>query len=287
MKRYIPTLPVLAAALCLWGPLARAADLVLQSAPGAQERAVVDSIYGAFEKSAPNMVVQTGMVDLEGRGVASVVARFVSKGTCASDGIHCETVVLRYGPSGWQPVFTHTAATLGTDTASAAHGMTGLVVDGAERWVWGGYGGYLPDVSSMGQVFPTPVAADSYAAQAAQAAVAADKDMSVFLRAPVTAARQISLSLGGVQAAMVDLYGPGDCVAALGCPNALMVHQSAGWTPLWTGFATAVGAVLPSVHNGLHDVALEGASGYAVLAFDGARYRLLRTSYPSSTTPAP
>jgi hypothetical protein len=264
-----------------WAPgvaLAQSA-VALQANPAAQERPIVDALYGPFMRAHPGMAVQTGLVDLQGKGVASVMARFVSKDTCASDD-ECETVLLAYGGGRWNTVFEHAAKTVAVVPAS---GTDALLVDGSSRWTWNSYGYYMPDLPAGGQPFPAPTSAPAALAQAAGAAVSADPAMAPFVRMQVTSARQTALALAGAQSTvLVSLYGPGDCVSDLGCPNALMVRQGDGWKPVWTGFASGSGLVLSEGHNGFHDFVLDGASGYRVMAFDGLHYHETLSSYHSS-----
>jgi len=273
----------------LLGARSAAADgIPFRTDPAAPEMASVVSVYGKFIKAHPGMRLETAMVDLEGQGVASIAVRFVSPDTCRGD--RCDTVVLHYSGSAWRPVFDHSAVALETappDPNPSSDGMSTLVVDGKVRWVWCGFDRYMPDLGSLGHLFPAGKTAAPDVARAARAAMGSSLqgfDNPEFTQSPVVVDAAAPMA---VPAYWVRAYAAGLCGNAAGCPHTLLVRDAHGLKPVWTGFTIGPGAVLSDAPNGLRDVALAGPSGYGVLRYDGTQYREFETSYPSGTTPAP
>ena len=174
------------AILCLCATLAtaysaraQAQDIVFDSAPTADEHRVLDPVYGKFLKANPGISLHVAQASLQKGGPKSVFVRFVGAQTCG-DGDRCETAVLRYDGASWHSVFEHSAHTISLAapaTLPGSAGMASLVIDGGERWIWTGMDHYLPDISSIGQLFPASTTADNDVARSAQAAMLANPDI--------------------------------------------------------------------------------------------------------------
>ena len=122
----------------------------------------------------------------------------------------------------------------------------------------------LSAAAAPGTPFPAPRPAEAKAVAVAKAALAgemygADGTWS-----------QASLPLG--RAALVMRVESGQFCGDVGCPMAVLLRAAGGWTVAWTGMGAAKGSVLASVHNGLHDIALNAQHGQFVLRFDGRAY---------------
>lgn len=115
--------------------------------------------------------------------------------------------------------------------------------------------------AAPGIPFPAPRPAEAKAVAVAKAALAgemygADGTWS-----------QASLPIG--RPALVMRVESGQFCGDVGCPMAVLLRAPGGWTAAWIGMGAAKGSVLASVHNGLHDIALNGQQGQFVLRFDG------------------
>lgn len=286
MRSLLPA--AFAAALIAGMGSSRAAPVNLRGDPSAPELAVVKSVYGPFLKAHPEIKLETAQMDLQGKNVASVFVRFVSKGTCSDD--RCETSVLFYSHGSWRSVLQHTAASISIAPAAAlpgADGMSSLVLDGV-RWIWTGLDHYIPDISSLGDTFGRSRVASRAASEAALAAMKADPGIAPTLDPRISDFRATTLDLGsGAPALLVRAYAPGMCSNVSGCPHALVIQSGNAYKVLWTGLIPGVGAVLGTSTNGLKDIAFGEYRGYGVYSFDGTAYRLTMTSYPSPTTPSP
>lgn len=259
-------------------------EIALRADPAAPETRVVASVYADFIKQNPGMRIETAMVDLEGKGVASVAAKFVSPATCAGD--RCSMVVLNYGTSGWRPIFEHTGRSLAVGPTVPGYGTATLIQDGGVRWTWTGLYQYMPDLASVGTVFRDQSQAPADVAQAARTAMGAMLPAS----GPTPEFRQVALDVAvssPIPANWVRGYAAGACGNTVGCPHALLTRSGSSYRTLWSGMAFGPGAVMPSSSNGMRDVALGTPTGYLVLRFDGQRYVASATSYPSSVTPSP
>lgn len=274
---------------------AMAADVTpisMSASASAPELAIVNTIFGGFVSAHPGIVVKTAEVDLQGKGVASIVVRFESTLTCTLSN-SCETAVLFYDQGSWRTVFEHSTHTL--SLAPPAHdvgtdNMKSLVIDNHESWIWTGLNQYLPDVTSLGTPFPKPVAAAEQIGAAAYDALAATPKMAALLpqNSTITYTQsKLDLGSGSGEFYFVRAYAPGYCSDDLGCPHVILMAVKNGYAKLWTGLADGPGAVLPSQTNGLADIALVTRQGYDLLQFDGRSYQLKQTSYPSAVTPAP
>jgi hypothetical protein len=122
----------------------------------------------------------------------------------------------------------------------------------------------LAAAAAPGIPFPAPRPAETKALAVAKAALAgemygADGTWS-----------QASLPLG--RTALLMRVGSGQFCGDVGCPMAVLLRAPGGWTVAWTGMGAAKGSVLASVHNGLHDIALNSRHGQFILRFDGRAY---------------
>jgi hypothetical protein len=262
------------------------ASLVFGKDAKPDEKAVVKAVYGDFLKAHPDVQVLTGAGNIP---AGLIFIKFVSKETCY-DASACDTVALRKTSSSWKVVFEHSTRSLSLTKPDAAYfseGMPTLIVDGRVRWVWSGLDHYLPEVSSLGKSFPrsAPASPDVVSAMAK----IVEKTFHSNLK---NAYRQSPLSLGEGGSSVVPFYWVGTyrtglCSNDVGCPYAILYPRAGGLGVLWSGFSMGQGAVMETENQGMHDIALGTKWGYEILRYDGKKYQVVETSYPSSITPVP
>jgi hypothetical protein len=269
---------------------AQAAPVVFKDAPSAAETAIINMEFGSFISDHPGIDVKTSEVDLQGKGVASLIVKFQSDLTCTADG-RCETAVLFFDRKKWSTVFEHAVKDIAlapSANLAGSNNMASFVVDGGIRWVWSGYTTYLPDINSLGTPFPKDKPASLNIGKLAASAISQLPDLSVlFQKGASITFTSSEVNLGAAQAVMVRAYSPGDCSNTEGCPHVLLAQTKTGVQLVWSGQTPGEGAVLATSTNGYRDIALASLSGYKILKFDGQVYKVSETSYPSKFTPAP
>ena len=78
---------------------------------------------------------------------------------------------------------------------------------------------------------------------------------------------QSSLAIG--KKALLMRVQSGQFCGDVGCPTAVLVQTTGGWSTAWTGMSAGKARVLASTHHGLHDIAIAARGGYLALRFDG------------------
>lgn len=293
----------------------RSAEVILRVNPQAPELAVVRSVYSAFLANKPGLELQTAMIDLDGDRRAEVVARFRYGSTCAqvSEAIQsCHTVVLRFDGKQWAEIFARRAVQLSTGAATvyprAGGKMLDILVNGRERWTWNGgshYGVTLDGAGTYAELKWLPPREVT------------DPALGAFDRASKGAAASIRAAGDqGLRAAQIDLTGPGGatntatgtraapravrgylvaanqgsglCGVSQGCPAVVVIPSAQGWKVVSdVQLSVASDVVLPTVTNGMRDIAMGDKDGYRTLSWNGSAYQLVATTYPSRVTPAP
>lgn len=292
---------------------ARSTDIVLHADAEAPELAVVRSVYAPFLTGKTGLELQTAMIDLDGDRKAEVVARFRYPSTCAqlSGNLQsCHTVVLRFDGKQWAEVFARRTIQLSTGAPTTYPGAGGrmldLLVNGRERWTWNGgnrYGVTLDGAGTYAELkwLPSrdvtdpalgafdraaPGAAASIRAAGNQGLRAAQLDLSPTVpAASATGGKPVRPVRGWL---VVANQGSGLCGVSQGCPAVVVIPNNEGWRVASdVQLSVASDVVLPTVTNGMRDIAMGDKEGYRTLSWNGSAYQLVATSYPSRVTPAP
>lgn len=289
MRIFSLGIPLLGAAFAGLCAPARAAPLAF-GIPGstAAEAGIVNASYEGFLKEHPSARLQTAVVDLDGSGVGSIFVRFQDTSTCV--GSSCHVTLLKFENDAWVEVFGHMAKSLetvpGTKTADGV-AVQSIMIDGKEVWDWNGGGSYGPNLASVGVPFDvkhgkSPTSADQ--------TIAANASVGALNGAGIVDMTQTQVDVGapGGKALWIEVHGQGVCTTILGCPYAMLLPQQGAQRPVaFQGFAFGPGAVLPTVRNGLHDIALGMPEGYQSYTYNGKSYVPFYTSYPSPLTTSP
>jgi len=108
-------------------------SVALREAPP-RELDIIRSVYGSYLAANRGMVVQSAMVDLQGRGVASILVRFSTAAGCVDTAPACQLALLHFNGVQWDPILTAVGHAVEVERARsvAARGDWGalLRVDG-------------------------------------------------------------------------------------------------------------------------------------------------------------
>lgn len=252
-----------------WSACAVAAPILLRADPAAPDHKLVAGLYESFLKANPQAVLETAVVDLDGRGVGSIITRFRDKTTCAGD--VCHITILQFANNRWREVFGRSSAAI--ETIPSPTGATkDIRLDGGEVWRWSS-ARYLPDLSSIGTIVePTtvataPVVAASFGKVEGRGLFQADLEV-------------------GAKVVLVVGRGIPYCGPSL-CQSQIVMQDRGAWRRVGTPYTAAGVAVLASRTKGLADLAFPSVQGYTVWRWDGHAYVASQTSFVSVLTPAP
>ncbi len=105
----------------------------LREAPQ-RELDIIRTVYGSYLAANRGMAVQSAVVDLQGRGVASILVRFSTADGCVDTAPACQLALLHFDGAQWDPILTAVGRTVEVERARsvAARGDWGalLRVDG-------------------------------------------------------------------------------------------------------------------------------------------------------------
>jgi hypothetical protein len=248
---------------------------------------IVMDKYSNFLQSHKDIKIKAGLVDLNGDGVAEIVARFVSPETCTN--LECHTVVLMYRNNGWQVLFDHMTNRLDTGPVSSgpsAQNMASLIVNGKEKWEWTGGPLYEPDMATLGELItPTDTTPTDISSV-----------MANYLSVPVnTHMNSETLPAGGTAGDII--IGTADFNASnnvypllcgqVGCQHVILAKYGTGYRLIGTPIFSGATVLLNTKTKGVRDLALGDSMGYSIWRWDGSVYKASETSYPSPLTPSP
>ena len=294
LQKYIGA-TILTGSILLGVGAVKASPLVFKQDNNSQEYKIVSDLYSAYLKKHPGIVIETALGDLQGQGKASIFIKMKSQQTCKTNNPDsCYMTALVFKNNTWQALLNHTAETVELGRPSPApggEGMKDIILDGHEAWRWSGLGKYFPMLESIGKVYeaknPAPAEMISYASQI----------LSKDIQEPsnITPAQKVHWNYSDIDITKIAktywvMAESGIvCGSYLGCPATLMIKSTnGGYRSILETYAQGKIAVLPSVgKDDFHDIALGTGEGYSVLRYDGAKYKLISTSFPSSVTPIP
>jgi hypothetical protein len=258
----------------MWSPVN------LQVQTGSQQEGIAKDFYKGFLDKNPSAQVQTAMIDTEGRGNLSIVVRLVSPKTCTQD--KCHTVILSYqkGP-GWHSVFERRSKSLEIQVASPTR-VTNyarlLRVNSNEVWEMNPPGVYVADPDVFGKPF--------YAAQPVSTVFSAYLKKNGFT--PDTMHQgEIPADALGFKSNVIVLQDD-SCDNPGGC-RTLMFSTDDKSTKLILDASNVKYAIYitPEKSKSMHDIVLQVFQGYQIWRWNGVKYILSETTYPSTITPAP
>lgn len=249
-----------------------AAAIKLDPSPDAEGRKVVNAVFREYIAQRVGVKIETTVVDVEGDGVAEIVARFVHSGSCRNATSQCRTVVIRHNDRKWGIVFDRPTDELSIDKPRAKWNFTDIVADGM-TWKWNGKA-YSPTAGSFGtQVSFAPVPKESAAAIAAafgQGAVklASNSDSNVSFEYARPKVAQSGEHL------LVRMKGDVVCGNPAGCPVRLLEKAGNSWTPILEASSTGGVEVARISRGGRNDIVVATDKGFAVLGWTGKSYGL-------------
>lgn len=251
-----------------------------QEQTGSQQQTIAKQFYAGFLTQNPSIKVQTAMVDLEGKGNLSIAVRLVSPKTCTGE--KCHTVILSYDKAlGWNTVFERRSAKLEIQSVMPdriVNYTRMLKVNDKEIWLGSPSGTYKANGSIFGKAY---YAADSV-----------DKEFYNFLKTNDMEPEkmhqgELTSNVMGVSNKIIILQGV-ECDDPAGCRTMLVLNDK-GKVSVILDVIHSLSAIYVSADltNKMHDVVIETFAGYQIWRWNGQKYQISETTYPSSTTPAP
>ena len=257
--------------------------------PSAQERRIVEQVYGTFLRGAPDTRVEVARLDVNNDRVAELLVRMTHPRLCGANG--CHTAILQAVPGRggqrWEPIMERRSRTVETGAMSEGRPASLRIrVNGREIWEAGPNGLYAARASSFGaEVDMRPNPPQPVLREVARM-VGSDLNMRVD-------PNEVS---NGTFAGIVDM-GPagrfwiaqtsamGVC-GQVGCPALIM---SADGQPRAIG---RFGALEGSIYvgrwaNGEPLIAAGSPEGVTLYAISNGRLVIRETTFASEATPSP
>lgn len=266
-------------------PPAHAADTVNTSTdPNTRSYALVQTLYAPFLNRHPDTRVETAVVNLGGHKGNSVVARFMSPLTCAGES--CMTVVLRYDQPHqiWKEVLSHHTTALavgGISPMETGQGVREVITSDGISWRWTSLGKYMPEVTSVGQMFPGMRTASATLRNTVLRDYPKYAEGDVVMK--VSAPRLSDV----MQTSFVSIQSPQWC-GRTGCPFVLMTgNDEAGYNVLTKGVFAERAVIMNSQNDGVSDFAVQVGNNLAFYRFHKGHYDLVKTTYQSKVSPLP
>ena len=95
------------------------AGISLREAPP-RELDIIRSVYGSYLAANRRLVVESAMVDLQGRGVASILVRFSTAAGCVDTAPVCQLALLHFNGAQWDPILTTVGRSVEIERARSA-----------------------------------------------------------------------------------------------------------------------------------------------------------------------
>ena len=236
--------------------------------PKSPEYSLAVSFFGGYVKSHPGTKLKTAAIDLNNDGIGEVAVQIVGPGTCNVYG--CQTSILMHIGNSWKEIFHQKVKQLGYAKASG-HNMARLIDNSGIIWTYK-LSDYQPDVSYMGNVvngsFKSPLDSD------VDAVTQYYDNHRMNWNAQV-----INNSLPGTY-----LLTSNDPYVNGVSQGTLMVMNNGNI--LLTDLGNEV-VVSENKTNNVNDLIVSLNEGVEFFQWTGHTYKSVRTTFPSSVTPAP
>jgi len=257
--------------------------------PSAQERRIVEQVYGAFLRSAPDTRIEVARLDVNNDRVAELVVRMTHPRLCGANGCHTailQAVVGRGGQS-WEPVMERRSRVI--ETGAAPQGRPASLrirVNGREIWEARPNGVYVAIASSFGE--RVNLRANASQPVLREVARMVGEDLNRRVR-PEEVARNTFAGIVDLGPAgrfwIAQTSAMGVC-GQVGCPALIMTADE---QPKPIG---RFGALEGSIHVGLWAngeplIAAGSPEGVTLYAISNGRLVIRETTFASEVTPSP
>lgn len=273
MSKFVSALGALGIAL-LSGPAVSAAT-PLDPSPDAKGRSVVNAVFRDYLSQLVGVQVQTAVVDVEGDGVAEIVARFVHTSSCRVGMTQCRTVVIRYDSQKWGVILDRPSDVIDIPKPTGRWNFGEIAVDGA-KWNWNGkaYAPVLAGVGSKVDFARVPAAtvgpiAVAFGAGAVKLAASPDNGIAFEFARPRVSEKGDHI--------IVRMTGKVACGDVVGCPVRLLEKDGDSWRTIMEGSSFGDVAVSRVARDGRADLVLGTKKGYVVMGWTGKSYGIADT----------
>jgi hypothetical protein len=258
--------------------------------PSAQERRIVEQVYGTFLRGAPDTSIEIARIDIDGDRVAELVVRMSHPRLCGANGCHTallQAIPSRSGQGTWQPLMERRSRAFETGAMSEGRpaGLR-IRVNGREVWERAPNGLYVALPSGFGaEVVLRPNPPQPVLREVARA-VASDIGAPADLRevGNQTFAGVVDLAPAG-RFWIAQTSAMGVC-GQVGCPVLVIVAD--GQPRVIGRFSALEGSIhVGRWANGEPLIAAGSPLGVTLYAIVNNRLVIRETTFPSEATPAP
>jgi hypothetical protein len=258
-------------------------DIVFNKQSGPQD-SVINKMFKTFLSKDPSVSFDSSVVNLDNSGVGSIIVRFQGSGVCDQNN-NCVTSILSYQNNQWVSVFQHKAINISIiNQTTQKNAMNPIRVETSDKqsqvWYWDGSGKYSIYLPSVGTVFhETDPVNNKLLLQVKE-----------FLKNDYTTTnltdKEIQISDNTIMY-LVNVGGSANCGILSGCNQIGYLLLDDKYKMVFADWGSNDNVVLNTKTNGYQDIGIGNAMGYDKYSWNGNKYILSDTSYPSQITPEP
>lgn len=251
-------------------------------------------LYHNFITGHPDVQVVSDVIDLDGKGVGSIITQFRSPSTCNTDG--CVTTVVSYNPKTktWKEILNHRTNSMwigGPSPTTSGANMKQFVTSDGLLWRWIGKDTYYADLRSVSKLWPdnsTP----TYGAR--KRFVEKNlKKFSEYIDSKTSNGDifETPITLNGIGGQYLMVYNQMSiCSAVLGCPFMIIQGDSNNnYKIIANGTYSGLGGTITSDagKDNYNPIVVQFGNSLDFYKYDGNYYQLYKTTYPSKVTRTP
>lgn len=247
---------------------ANAALLPLREDQDAPEKQIINVVFSNYLKEKVGGSIESGVIDLDGDGVAEVFARFVHTSSCDATLNKCRTVVLKHGTNKWKIIFDR-HATSQIDVRDGVKRIPRPIEIDETVWEWS-YDSYMPTAEGIGTSIAMAAVPDNALPSYASAFGGGSIKLAEAKRLKISYANTGISKNNDVIILKID--GGTACGEVAGCPVRALMNKDGKWVPALSASTAGNIYVAKTERGGYRDIVVPTDRGYSIYGWNGTTY---------------